>query len=80
LKITDAQILPSARKAIETLPEVESTEVDSGRLTAFPKPGKLPLGAINGLAEKQGWALEELELEAGRLDEVFRTITGGAAA
>ena len=80
LKFTDAQILPSARKAIETLPEVESTEVDSGRLTAFPKPGKLPLGAINGLAEKQGWALEELELEAGRLDEVFRTITGGAAA
>ena len=26
------------------------------------------------------WALDELHLETGRLDEVFRTITGGASA
>ena len=80
LKLTNEELLPAARKAIEALPEVSGTEVNSGRLTAFPTPGKLPLGAINGLAEKQGWALEELQLEAGRLDEVFRTVTGGAAA
>ena len=80
LKFADERQLVTARKEIEALPEVASTEVESGKLTAFPKQGKLPLGAINGLAEKQGWALEELQLEAGRLDEVFRTVTGGAAA
>ena len=55
LKFADERQLVTARKEIEALPEVASTE-------------------------KQGWALEELQLEAGRLDEVFRTVTGGAAA
>ncbi len=80
MKFTNEELLPAARKAIEALPEVEGTQVEAGRLTAFPAPGKRPLAAINGLAEGQGWALEELQLEAGRLDEVFRTVTGGAAA
>ena len=80
LKFADEQLLAKARKEIEALQEVARTEVDSGKLTAFPKKGKMPLGAINSLAERQGWVLEELQLEAGRLDEVFRTVTGGAAA
>ena len=42
--------------------------------------GKLPLAPINALAEKQRWELAELHLESGRLDEVFRSITGGATA
>ena len=50
------------------------------RLTAFPAAGKLPLAAINALAEKERWHLAELHLESGRLDEVFRSITGGATA
>ena len=81
LKLADRQLLPTARKEIEALPEVASTELDqSGRLTAFPAPGKLPLAAINNLAESRRFELAELHLEAGRLDEVFRSITGGASA
>ena len=80
LKFANPELLPNARKAIDALPEVASTEVEAGRLTAFPQAGKLPLGPLNGLAEREGWVLEELELESGRLDEVFRDITGGAAA
>jgi gliding motility-associated transport system ATP-binding protein len=81
LKLADRQLLPTARKEIEALPEVASTELDqSGRLTAFPAPGKLPLAAINNLAESRGFELAELHLESGRLDEVFRSITGGASA
>jgi gliding motility-associated transport system ATP-binding protein len=82
VKLADAERLQQARTAIGRLAEVESTEVDelNGRITAFPAKGKLPLAAINGLAEASGWRLAELHLESGRLDEVFRSITGGATA
>jgi ABC-2 type transport system ATP-binding protein len=82
LKLTSAELIPAARNAIALLPEVASTELDekNGRITAFPAPGKAPLASINALAERQRWALTELHLESGRLDEVFRSITGGASA
>jgi ABC-2 type transport system ATP-binding protein len=81
LKLADRALLAAVRSEIEGLPEVASTELDSaGRLTAFPVPGRLPLSAINELAEKRGYELAELHLESGRLDEVFRSVTGGASA
>ena len=82
VKLASADQLPAARRAINALSEVASTELDekNQRLTAFPAPGKLPLAAINALAEKERWHLAELHLESGRLDEVFRSITGGATA
>jgi ABC-2 type transport system ATP-binding protein len=82
LKLTNPELIPAARNAIKLLPEVASTELDekNGRITAFPAPGKLPLAPINALAERQRWPLAELHLESGRLDEVFRSITGGATA
>jgi ABC-2 type transport system ATP-binding protein len=82
LKLASPELIPAARNAIKLLPEVASTELDekNGRITAFPAPGKLPLAPINALAERQRWPLTELHLEAGRLDEVFRSITGGATA
>ena len=82
LKLTDANQLQAARAAIAALPEVASTELDekSSKITAFPAPGQLPLAPINALAETQRWVLAELHLESGRLDEVFRSITGGATA
>ncbi len=72
----------AARRAVASLPEVAETDFDAatGRITAFPAPGKLPLSPIHRLADQNGWNLTELELESGRLDEVFRTITGGASA
>jgi ABC-2 type transport system ATP-binding protein len=82
LKLADPARLPAARAEIEALPEVAATELDerSGRLTAFPAANRLPLTPISRLAEQRGWTLDELHLETGRLDEVFRTITGGASA
>ena len=82
IKLAKPDLVPAARKAIEDLSEVASTELDenTGRITAFPARGKLPLAPINALADKQRWELAELHLESGRLDEVFRSITGGAAA
>ncbi len=82
VKLASADQLAAARRAINALSEVANTELDEKNqlLTAFPAPGKLPLAAINALAEKERWHLAELHLESGRLDEVFRSITGGATA
>ncbi|MEO8464601.1 MAG: ABC transporter ATP-binding protein [Gammaproteobacteria bacterium] len=82
VKLTSPDQLAAVRRAINALSEVASTELDEKNqgLTAFPAPGKLPLAAINALAEKERWPLAELHLESGRMDEVFRSITGGATA
>ena len=82
LKPADPSQLPALRGEIDALPEVVETELDSKseRLTAFFRDRSLSLKAINELADNRGWELSELHLESGRLDEVFRTITGGARA
>jgi ABC-2 type transport system ATP-binding protein len=82
VKLANAEHVRAARTAINALPEVARTALDekNGRITAFPAPGKLPLAPINALADAQRWTLAELHLESGRLDEVFRSITGGATA
>src|SRR5690606_10041412 len=81
-KLSDESNLPAARAAIDALHEVSATEFDeeTGRLIAFPAPGRLPFSSISGLAARNGWEFSELHLESGRLDEVFRSITGGASA
>ena len=82
LRLRDTSQAQSIRNKLASLDEVATTEVDekAGRLTAFPAQGRLPLGAISRLAESEQWDLTELHLESGRLDEVFRTVTGGASA
>lgn len=82
LKLADGAFTAEARAEIAALPDVAEVQLDehSGRLTAFPQDGGLPLMAINRLVEQRGWMLDELRTERGRLDEVFRTITGGASA
>ena len=82
VKLVDRSQWDEVRSGIEALAEVDAIEIDSNsdRLTAFPADGRLPLGAITGLANAKGWEFSELHLESGRLDEVFRTITGGASA
>jgi len=82
LKLVNRAQLDEVRGGIAALSEVDAIEIDShsDRLTAFPAGGQMPLGAITELATAKGWNFSELHLESGRLDEVFRTITGGASA
>lgn len=66
-----------ARAALASIPEVESVEMDpqDQRITAFPRKGKAILSAVNEALKAQAVSITELQLETGRLDEVFRTIT-----
>jgi ABC-2 type transport system ATP-binding protein len=69
--------LAAARGAIAGLPavaEVEASDRDL-RLTALPRDGASILGELNRLAVERRFDVKSIELESGRLDEVFRTIT-----
>ncbi len=66
-----------ACELIGRLPEVESVEVDSvdGRVTVFPRDGQPVFGPVTKLLEAQRVRIEELQLERGRLEDVFRRVT-----
>jgi ABC-2 type transport system ATP-binding protein len=69
----------AAKEALTRVADVAAVEIDpqDHRLTAFPKPGKQIFGAVSDLLKAQGIQVIELQLESGRMDEVFRTITQG---
>ncbi|HEY2590800.1 MAG TPA: ABC transporter ATP-binding protein [Steroidobacteraceae bacterium] len=77
IRLERTEQLPAVRAALAALPSVAEVEVSDreSRLTALPRAGRTILPAVSELAARQGFALKELHLESGRLDEVFRTIT-----
>lgn len=74
---TDAD---SVRNTLRGLPQVAQIESEGRAITAFPRDGGVLLPQITELAARHHWRLDELHLEGGRLDEVFRDITTGGVA
>lgn len=60
---------------LSELPEARKVELREGELTVFPAPGHRLFEVIADAVRANGWAVRELRLEAGRLDEVFRQVT-----
>ena len=69
-----------AREMLGRLPEVEVVEVDpvDGRVTVFPRAGQDIFHAVVKLLEEQRVRVDELQLERGRLEDVFRRVTDDA--
>ncbi|HET6551966.1 MAG TPA: ABC transporter ATP-binding protein [Dyella sp.] len=69
-----------SQEMLGRLPQVASIEVDplDGRITVFPRAGERILEPVETLLRQQGLEVSEIQLERGRLDEVFRHITAGA--
>ena len=67
----------AAKEGLSRLADVSAVEIDAqdGRLTAFPSAGKQIFDSVSGYLREQGIGFSELQLEQGRLDEVFRSIT-----
>jgi len=82
LRFERAADLESPAAVLGELPDVDHVEVngETRTMTAFPKDNALLLREIGDLADDRGWPLEQLHLESGRLDEVFRKITTEGAA
>ena len=75
----DVGRIEAALRGVQGVATVEPGE-RPGALTALATPGAQPLAEITALAGREHWNLNELRLEAGRLDEVFRSVTGSGAA
>lgn len=66
-------------EGIDGVLRVETETESDGRifLVALPSAGKVILGAITAQIRESGINFEEIHVERGRLDEVFRRITTG---
>lgn len=58
--------------------EIQAQEEGRVEFLIFPKPGKHILKNISQEVRNADWMIDELRLEKGHLDEVFRTITSTA--
>ena len=70
------------RDALASLPDVRGVEVVGGndgriRFRVFPKGNAMLIEVVGRLVREQSWEIEELRLERGQLDEVFRRVTLG---
>ena len=80
LRLDQPGLLPQVQQALRELDSVAgvaANETGDG-LTAFPAGGQPIMGQVHELLTRHAWAPSELTLERGRLDQVFRDITGGA--
>jgi ABC-2 type transport system ATP-binding protein len=66
-----------AASVLSELPQARKVELREGELTVFPAEGHKLFEVITDAIRENDWAVSELRLEAGRLDEVFRQITKG---
>ncbi len=74
----DADAARAALAALEGVAGVEVLEALDGRLTlqARPADGASLAAPVSALARDHGWRVHALSVERGRLDQVFRDITG----
>ncbi|QRY82411.1 ABC transporter ATP-binding protein [Pseudomonas sp. PDNC002] len=68
-----------ALAALPGVASVERSDAENG-LTVLAKPGHVIFPQVSGLVHDRGWAVQQLTVERGRLDEVFRSLTRGRAA
>lgn len=65
--------------ALGELPQVGKVEIREGELTLFPNKETGLLEAVTAAVSENQWQVSALRLEAGRLDEVFHSITQAEA-
>lgn len=65
--------------ALAALPGVAGVEENAREhsLSVLAQPGTVIFPQVNALIAERGWKVKELNVERGRLDEVFRTLTRG---
>ncbi len=79
LQLAEGQQVEEPLRALEGVDRVE-VDATQTRVTVFPRNGADLLGPVEQLARSQGWRLEQIYREQGRLEDVFRRITLEEAA
>jgi ABC-2 type transport system ATP-binding protein len=70
---------PLDKDALAALSGVAAVEENAleHSLSVLAKPGEVIFPQVNALIAQRGWNVSELNVERGRLDEVFRSLTRG---
>jgi ABC-2 type transport system ATP-binding protein len=70
----------NSRAELTALPGVAAVEpvsdAEGDDIIVFPRDGRTIVAEIADLARERGWTITGLRVERGRLDDVFREITG----
>lgn len=69
-----------AASRLGELGEAREVEVRNARVTVFPSGTGDLFQAVSRVIDSEGWSVSQLQLEPGRLEEVFRSITREEAA
>jgi len=72
-----ANKLGPARDYLATISDfarIESIDTDTA-IRVYPREGRTIVDSVAKIAREQNWPLEQLTVERGRLDEVFRKVT-----
>lgn len=77
LTAPNPQAIKEGLVRVEGVAQVEINPQD-GRITAFPRAGQRIFDRVEDYLRSQNVQVSEVQLERGRLDEVFRNITLGA--
>jgi ABC-2 type transport system ATP-binding protein len=85
ISLVDHEAIDDVESAVAGLDAVETTETDRehGYVVAIARKGDAGIATwqqVTDLVNSRDWNVEGLQLEAGRLDEVFRQITQGVHA
>lgn len=73
-----SEVNESVLNRLKALPQVNSLECDEqGTIEVFPSNGQAILAAVNSVLHEEGCQIEELHVETGQLDDVFRKVTNG---
>jgi ABC-2 type transport system ATP-binding protein len=81
----NANLQPKLRPMLAGLPGVRAVEAVGAvngvaTLLAVPEPGGRIIHEVGELVRRSGLEVDEITVEQGRLDDVFRDLTAGAAA
>ena len=73
------------RDALQGLPDVSGVDVsedgeDRIRLQVLPKGEAILIEQVSRMVRERNWEIEEMHVERGQLDEVFRRVTLGEGA
>ncbi len=74
LSCSNLNAIKSQIAALDTVAAIEANE-EENCLIAFPKAGKSIVTDIQTLIQQKAWHINEMQVEQGRLDEVFRAMT-----
>lgn len=79
ISLSGASNAEQVLSAVPGVSDVEVLDTEGQQLTLVPKEGCEIYSDVLTVLHEKAWKVNEMVVEKGRLDEVFRSITGGAA-